>query len=953
MRIVIIIGVLSAFVLGAFWAFTHVETRRSTVDSIEQGMTRDMALIRGDISVRLSSQATLVGAVSTFAERTHADEGPVWSNRTAAFIHSLAENRRDWRSLILVDRRGIITHGSRPDAPVVGLDASERDYFTAHLASPEDRIAISKPFRSRVDGNWIWVVSRAIRRADGTLLGVVAAAIDRRFFGTVFQGADIAEGFAFYLVHQDGTVLEASGAQFEKIGRPFPSSPSASAQSADPAFRTVDLWTPGEPVTMTAARVGDWPFFLVATYSPAFLDRVFAERSANLRSLGIVAVVTILVGTAGFAVVARRAERTIAMSQAETREADELLKAAMDACPVGIAIADAPDGRLRYVNEAGLQIRGGGTQTLVNGVVAEDYSAAWQIRDLDGRLLSPDEVPLARAIRTGEPSRRRFLIRRRADDDRIVDANAAPVVDSAGAVLSAVVVFSDVTEEQRRERALAETVAQLRLAQRIARIGNWSLDPAVGVPVWSDEVYRIYEWDPSLPPPPLAEYDTLYTGRDLDRFRAAITRAIRDGVSYEMVLRLTLPGRPSKWVRAIGEPDPEAGPAGHVVRGTIQDITKDKQLQDALARSAEKLRLAMEVAADGIWEYEVETGAVEWNARYFEMLGHAPGAFKETFEAWRDLVHPDDWPTIETAGMASIEQGVPFEAEYRMRRADGSWMWVWDHGRPVEWSDQGTVARLIGTLTDIDARKRRELAEVDARMTAEQATQAKSEFLATTSHELRTPLNAILGFSEMIKDEMLGSLGNERYRQYAADIHAAGVHLTDLVNSVLDLAKIEAGKRDLSFEPLDVGAVVAAVLHLVQHKAANAGLRLEQSVDPDLPVLMADSLAVRQIVFNLLSNAIKYTPRGGRVTITATPCGQGGVAISVADTGIGISPEDQARLFQPFTRTGEVERRHIEGTGLGLALVKSLMDLHGGTVSVESTAGEGSVFTVCFPARHA
>jgi signal transduction histidine kinase len=263
------------------------------------------------------------------------------------------------------------------------------------------------------------------------------------------------------------------------------------------------------------------------------------------------------------------------------------------------------------------------------------------------------------------------------------------------------------------------------------------------------------------------------------------------------------------------------------------------------------------------------------------------------------------------------------------------------------------VTRLLGTITDIDERKRRELADTDARITAEQNSAAKSQFLAATSHELRTPLNAILGFSEMMKEEMLGALGNATYREYATDIHAAGTHLTDLINSVLDLAKIEAGKRDLSFEPLDVGAVVAAVLHLVQQKAGNAGLVLEQSVVPDLPDLVADSLAVRQIVFNLLSNAIKYTPRGGRVTITATPCGQGGVAISVADTGIGISPEDQARLFQPFTRTGEVERRHIEGTGLGLALVKSLMDLHGGTVSVESTAGEGSVFTVCFPARHA
>lgn len=534
-------------------------------------------------------------------------------------------------------------------------------------------------------------------------------------------------------------------------------------------------------------------------------------------------------------------------------------------------------------------------------------------------------------------------------EGRHILIHTSPMRDEDGTMLGVVEVARDITDWVEAKRRLAQAIADLKQAQRIAAIGNWSFDPAVGVPVWSDEIYRIYGRDPAQPLLTLADCDTLYEGEDLDRFRTAFTAAIRDGIAYDITLCLRLPDRPPKWVRAIGEPEAEAGPAGHVVHGTIQDITEEKRIRDDLILRKHKLRLAMDVAADGIWDFEVETGAVEWNDRLFEMLGYAPGAFQESFDAWRGLVHPDDWPHVEAASLASIRTGIPFETEYRMCRTDGTWLWVWDHGRPIDWNDQGGVSRMIGTVTDIDARKRKELADIEARATAEQSSHAKSEFLAAMSHELRTPLNAILGFSEMMKDEMLGELGHETYRQYAADIHASGTHLTDLINSVLDLAKIEAGRRDLTIESLDAGEVMAVTLHLVEQRATNAGLTLERSVAPDLPPLMADSLAVRQILFNLLSNAIKYTPRGGRVTITATPCGQGGVAIHVADTGMGISAEDQARLFQPFTRAEEVERRHIEGTGLGLALVKSLMDLHGGTVTVESVSGEGSVFTVCFP----
>ncbi len=573
------------------------------------------------------------------------------------------------------------------------------------------------------------------------------------------------------------------------------------------------------------------------------------------------------------------------------------------------------------------------------------------------QVIHPDDIDrvvesILHSARTLTPWHERYRVNHPTRGLIHVDGHSQPEQQPDGSVLWHGLVL-DVTDRVRSRETLSQAVSDLERAQRIAHVGNWKLDPAVGVPQWSAEVYRIYERDPSRPPPSVAEYDTLYEGADLDRLHAAIDGAVQNGVGYDLTLSLALPDGRRKWIWAVGEPEPEPGPAGHVVHGVIQDVTQACEDRNALIQSQEKLRLVLAVAEDGVWDFNVATRTVEWNSRFFQMLGHQPGDFTETFEAWRDRIHPEDWPRVSEKGEHAIAKGLPFEVEYRIRRADGSWLWIWDQARPVGWTPDGKVARLIGTATDIDARKRKELAEVEARVCAEQANVAKTQFMAAMSHELRTPLNAILGFSEIMKDEMLGPLANPVYRQYAADIHASGSHLVDLISGLMDLAKIEAGRRELNIRSLSVSGVAHAIVPLLEQRAVNAGLTLVDAVPADTPPVRADDLALRQILFNLLSNAIKFTPRGGRVTLSAAPRASGGIAISVADTGIGIAPDDRARLFQPFTRAPEARKRRIEGTGLGLALVKSLMDLHGGTVSVDSSPNRGSTFTVCFPGRSA
>jgi two-component system cell cycle sensor histidine kinase PleC len=236
---------------------------------------------------------------------------------------------------------------------------------------------------------------------------------------------------------------------------------------------------------------------------------------------------------------------------------------------------------------------------------------------------------------------------------------------------------------------------------------------------------------------------------------------------------------------------------------------------------------------------------------------------------------------------------------------------------------------------------------------AEGANRAKSEFLANMSHELRTPLNAINGFSEIMLGEMYGPLGDKRYRDYARDILNSGQHLLALINDILDMSKIEAGKMTLRFDPVSLEEIARDALRLVRNRADTAGLALSLEF-PDLPDVEADYRAVKQVLLNLLSNAVKFTPRGGRVVIKADlrddPRGER-VRVTVQDTGIGISAADLERLARPFEQIETQHAKTQQGTGLGLALSKSLVEMHGGLLDLKSAPGQGTAASFSLPVQ--
>jgi two-component system, NtrC family, sensor kinase len=245
-----------------------------------------------------------------------------------------------------------------------------------------------------------------------------------------------------------------------------------------------------------------------------------------------------------------------------------------------------------------------------------------------------------------------------------------------------------------------------------------------------------------------------------------------------------------------------------------------------------------------------------------------------------------------------------------------------------------------------NARLFRELADKSRQL--EVASQHKSEFLANMSHELRTPLNAIIGFSEVLSERMFGEL-NEKQEEYLKDIYASGTHLLSLINDILDLSKIEAGRMELELTDFDLTTALDNALTLVRERAGRRGITLQMSVDERLGEVRADERKIRQVVLNLLSNAIKFTPEGGRIEVAAVPKDRS-VEVSVSDTGVGIAPEDQEAVFEEFRQVGTAEKK-AEGTGLGLTLCRKFIELHGGRIWVKSQVSVGSTFAFTIPLR--
>jgi len=298
---------------------------------------------------------------------------------------------------------------------------------------------------------------------------------------------------------------------------------------------------------------------------------------------------------------------------------------------------------------------------------------------------------------------------------------------------------------------------------------------------------------------------------------------------------------------------------------------------------------------------------------------------------------------LENGRNAALGQSRLFE--WQCKTKDGQLFWA---EISVSAVDIGGYSCIVKTVRDISERKRLDKQLNIAMQKMSAANEAKSQFLASMSHELRTPLNAIIGFSDLILSQPLGSLDHARYREYIGDIHDSGQHLLALINDVLDLARLDAGKVDVADDRIYLPDLILDACRMVSPQVGEAQLRIVTDLPATLPVLRGDARRIRQIVLNLLSNAVKFTPAGGSISITARETSNG-LELSIRDTGIGIAKEDLPAVMKRFGQVdSQVSRKH-PGSGLGLPLSKQLVELHGGSISVESTIGVGTAVTITFP----
>lgn len=384
------------------------------------------------------------------------------------------------------------------------------------------------------------------------------------------------------------------------------------------------------------------------------------------------------------------------------------------------------------------------------------------------------------------------------------------------------------------------------------------------------------------------------------------------------------------------------------VVGTITDVEERRRAERALGEAEKKYRNIVENAAGGFFQLTPEGLYLSANPALARILG---------YDSPEDLLH-NIKDANETVYLSyRLRQGVLRELdetgavhnhEVQVYRKDRSVIWVNENIRLVK-DDSGNLLYYEGSMEDITRRKQSDLALREAKIHSDLANRAKSEFLANMSHELRTPLNAIIGFSEIIKNEVFGKIEQEAYKEYAKDINKSGQKLLKVINEILDISKIEAGERQLNEKLIDIGLLVKSNVELLEAKARANKLSITNTLQ-DTPKIVAEELAVKQIIANLLSNAVKFTPNGGRVTISSDIDREGRFRISFTDTGIGLDEAEIEKALSPFGQVDNAMSRANAGTGLGLTLVDALIKLHGGRLELFSEKGIGTTATVVFPA---
>ena len=518
----------------------------------------------------------------------------------------------------------------------------------------------------------------------------------------------------------------------------------------------------------------------------------------------------------------------------------------------------------------------------------------------------------------------------------------------------------------READLIYETVrSRIDTALNRGRCGLWDWDLARGRIFWSQSMFEILGLDTKGDLLAFGDVNALVHPDDVRLYELAAELADATATTIDHAFRMRHAAGHWVWLRARCELVRQAGEPGLHLIGIAVDITEQKSLVEKTVAADMRLRDAIETIPEAFVLWDADNRLVLCNSN-FQELHHLPDEAITVGASYESVVAAGAKPVVRNkvvTGGPSVPGARTFEAQLEdgrwlhiseRRTKDGGYVSVGTDITALKTHEEKLVdseKRLMATVADLRASQQRsaELAEkyAEEKTRAEEANQAKSKFLANMSHELRTPLNAIIGFSEIMESGMFGPLGAEKYHEYCNDIRGSGQYLLEVINDILDMSKIEAGRIRLDFEDLSIDTLLNEAMRVVAARAQNKQLQLSARISPELR-LRADRRALKQIALNLLSNAVKFTPVGGRVTVRGRATDHC-ITLAIADTGIGIAKDALTRLGRPFEQVESQLTKSHQGSGLGLAISKSLVELHGGRMRIRSTLGKGTLVVVRLP----
>jgi PAS domain S-box-containing protein len=650
----------------------------------------------------------------------------------------------------------------------------------------------------------------------------------------------------------------------------------------------------------------------------------------------------------------------LTQSKEQLQESEERLRTMANSIPQLVSIARA-NGFIYWYNQRWFEFTG----------TTPEQMQGWGWQSVHDPLVLPKVLVQWKAsISTGQPFEMEFPLRRADGVYRSFLTRCLPLKDTEGKIVQWFGTNTDITSQRQVE-------AELREAQRITKVGHWTLR---GTDVtWSEELFKIFELDSSLPAPSFDDHAKILSPESWVQLQTITNKALINRSPYEVDLQIICSSGAHKWITWRGETTYDETGQLTLLRGTVQDITERKLNEEEISRTQsilrereEQLHLCVEHSPTAIamldrgMKYLVVSH--QWMEAYH--LGEQNIIGRSHYEVFPEI--SQRWLAIHQRCLAgAVEQCL----EDPFQRSDGGVDWVRWEIRPWRQAD-GVIGGIIIFSENITERKLAQeqilrlnvdlegrviertmqlhaanVALDEKNIELQKAAEAKDIFLANMSHELRTPLNGIIGFAEFLVDGKPGAV-NPKQKEYLEDILNSGQHLLQLISDILDLAKVGAGKMEFYPERFSLRKAIQETYAISEPIAQKRGIQINVVVAPESGHVTLDQQKFKQVLFNLLSNAIKFNHDGGEVGISVEPYDTSRVKLVVSDNGIGIKADEVGRLFKEFEQLESGASRRHEGTGLGLALSRKIVELQGGNISVESQLGKGSNFIVVLPLVH-